>query len=160
MNRTRILFIFLSTLFLIFSCDSISDGRKDDNFRTNLNLWKEQNVENYSFEFSKLCYCGGLFNPSIIVIKADTIHAVLDPETGETLRDPQTDELVFPMYFESFLTIDELFDIIDSARQKADKLNVEYNLRSGYPEHIDIDYIKEAIDDEVTYRVDSFEPEQ
>jgi len=150
----------LSALFLISSCDSISDGRKDDNFRTNLNLWKEQNIENYSFEFSKLCYCSGLFNPSIIVVKADTIQAVLDPETGEALRDPQTEELVFPKFSESFLTIDELFDIIDSARQKADKLIVEYNQKTGYPEYIEIDYIKEAIDDEVTYRVDSFESEQ
>ncbi|MCG2589503.1 DUF6174 domain-containing protein [Rhodohalobacter sulfatireducens] len=150
----------MSALFLISSCDSISDGRKGDNFRTNLNLWKEQSVENYSFEFSKFCYCGGLFNPSIIVVKTDTIHAVLDPETGEPLRDPQTDELVFPMYSESFRTINELFDIIENARQKADKLIVEYNKKTGYPEYIEIDFIKEAIDDEVTYRVDKFEPEQ
>jgi hypothetical protein len=94
------------------------------------------------------------------VVKADTIQAVLDPETGEALRDPQTEELVFPKFSESFLTIDELFDIIDSARQKADKLIVEYNQKTGYPEYIEIDYIKEAIDDEVTYRVDSFESEQ
>lgn len=160
MSRTRILFIFLSALILISSCDSISDGRKGDNFRTNLNLWKEQNVENYSFEFTKFCYCGGLFTPSIIVVKADTIHAVLDPETGEPLRDPQTYELIFPMYSESFQTIDELFDIIENAQNNADELVVEYNQRSGYPEHIDIDYIKEAIDDEMTYRVDNFEPEQ
>lgn len=160
MNRTRTLFILLSVLFLISSCDSIVDGRKGDDFRANQNLWQKQNIENYSFEFSKLCYCGGLFNPSTIVVKADTIHAVLDPETGEPLRDPQTDELVLQKYPESFLTIDELFGVIENTREKADELDVEYNQQLGYPEFIAIDYMKEAIDDEVSYKVDNFEPSQ
>ena len=127
---------------------------------SNQNLWQKQNIENYSFEFSKLCYCGGLFNPSTIVVKADTIHAVLDPETGEPLRDPQTDELVLQKYPESFLTIDELFGVIENTREKADELDVEYNQQLGYPEFIAIDYMKEAIDDEVSYKVDNFEPSQ
>lgn len=156
MNRTSTLFILLLVIFLISSCDSITDSKKGDDFRANQNLWQEQNVENYSFEFSKLCYCGGLFNPATIVVKADTIHAVLDPETGEPLCDPQTGELVLPNYPNSFKTIDELFDVIENAREKADELNVEYNQEFGYPQFITIDYMKEAIDDEVSYKVDNF----
>lgn len=94
------------------------------------------------------------------MVKADTIHAVLDPETGEPLRDPQTDELVLQKYPESFLTIDELFGVIENTREKADELDVEYNQQLGYPEFIAIDYMKEAIDDEVSYKVDNFEPSQ
>jgi hypothetical protein len=146
----------LAVLFLS-SCDSITDGRKGDDFRENRNLWQQKGIENYTFEYSKLCYCGGLFNPATIVVKADTIHAVLDPDTGEPLRDPQTDELVLQKYPESFLTIDELFGVIENARKKADKLNVEYDQNSGYPTYTEIDYIKEAIDDEVTYKVNNFE---
>lgn len=159
MNRTIILFILLPALFLIYSCDSIVDGRKGDDFRANKNLWQKQNVENYSFEFSKLCYCGGLFNPTKIIVKADTIYAILDPETGEPLRDPQTDELVLSKYPDSFLTIDELFEVIENAREKADKLTVEYDQNLGYPTSVGIDYIKEAIDDEVTYKIDNFQEE-
>lgn len=157
MLRYGYFIVFLSTLSLLSACNSIVDGRKGDDFRANQNLWKEQGIENYTFEFTKLCYCGGLYNPSTIVVKADTIHSVLDPETGEPLRDPQTDELVFPNFSESFLSIDELFDVIENAQEKADKLNVEYNQQLGYPEYIEIDYIKEAIDDEVTYRIDNFQ---
>lgn len=157
MNRTSILSILLSVFFLISSCDSITDGRKKDDFRENRTLWQEQGIENYSFEFSKLCYCGGLFNPATIVVKADTIHSVLDPETGEPLRDPQTGELVLLNYQNSFHTIDDLFDVIENAREKADELDIEYNQEFGYPEYISIDYIKEAIDDEVSYRVENFQ---
>lgn len=160
MNRIRTLFILLSALFLISSCNSIVDRGKGDDFRANQNLWKQQKIENYRFEFSKFCYCAGLFNPATIVVRADTVHAVLDPETGEPLRDPQTNELVFSKYPESFQTIDEFFKVIESAREKADKLNVEYNQKLGYPETIEIDYIKEAIDDEVTYKIDNLEPGQ
>lgn len=157
MNRTSILSILLSVFFLISSCDSITDGRKKDDFRENQTLWQEQGIENYSFEFSKLCYCGGLFNPATIVVKADTIHAVLDPKTGEPLQDPQTGELVLLNYPNSFHTIDDLFDVIENAREKADELDIEYNQEFGYPEYISIDYIKEAIDDEVSYRVENFQ---
>lgn len=160
MNRITSLYILLLAIFFISSCDSITDSRKGDDFRTNQKLWQEQNVENYSFEFSKLCYCGGLFNPATIVVKADTIYAVLNSVTGESLRDPQTDELVLQQYPESFQTINDLFEVIENAREIADKLNVKYNQQLGYPEHIEIDYIKQAIDDEVAYRVDNFEQEQ
>lgn len=155
------LFIHISALFLFLSsCDSITDGRKGDDFRANKDLWQKQNVENYSFEFSKLCYCGGLFNPATVVVKADTIHSVLDPQTGEPLRDPQTNELVLQKYPKSFQTIDELFEVIENARENADKLNVEYDEKLGYPVLIEIDYIKEAIDDEVTYKIDNFQRKQ
>ncbi len=158
MHRYGYLIALLSVLYFS-SCDSIVDGRKGDDFRENQNLWQEQAIENYSFEFTKLCYCGGLFNPATIVVKADTIHAVLDPKTGDPLRDPQTGELVLPNYPNSFQTIDELFDVIENARSKADELNVKYNEELGYPENIQIDYMKEAIDDEISYVVDNFRPD-
>ena len=160
MLRYGYLIIFLSALSLLSSCDSIVDGRKGDDFVASRNLWQQEGEENYSFEFSKFCYCGGLFNPATIVVEADTVNTVLDPETGEPLRDPQTDELVFPKYPDSFQTIEELFDVIENALEKADKLKVEYNQQLGYPQNIDIDYIKEAIDDEVTYKVENFEAGQ
>lgn len=159
MHQYGYFFFLLPALFFISSCDSIVDDRKENDFRVNQNLWQQQGIESYSFEFSKLCYCGGLFNPATIVVEADTVHAVLDPETGEPLRDPKTQELVLTKYPESFLTIAELFEIIESARKKADKLNVEYDRNLGYPVLIEIDYIKEAIDDEVTFKVDNFRTE-
>lgn len=158
MHQYGYLFILLSFLFLS-SCDSIVDERKENDFSANQNLWQQQETGSYNFEFSKLCYCGRLFNPATIVVEADTVHAVLDPETGEPLRDPQTQELVLTKYPESFLTIAELFEVIENAREKADKLNVEYHRNLGYPVLIEIDYIKEAIDDEVTYKIDNFRTE-
>ncbi|MDZ7720909.1 MAG: DUF6174 domain-containing protein [Balneolaceae bacterium] len=159
MFRYRYLIVLLSAL-IISSCDSILDGRKGDQYGENRNLWQEQKIDSYRFEYTKLCYCAGLFNPATIVVKADTIHAILEPETGEPLRDAQTDELVLAKYPESFRTISELFDIIKDAREKADKLKVEYNQQLGYPTLIDIDYIKEAVDDEVTYKIDNFEAKE
>lgn len=158
MLRYGTLFILLFCLFFS-SCDSIVDGRKGDDFRENRIRWQKQAIESYRFEFSKLCYCAGLFNPATIVVEADTIHEALDPETGEPLRDLQTGELVLSKYPESFLTIKELFEVIENARKKADKLRVEYDRKLGYPAHIEIDYIKEAIDDEVTYIVNNLRKE-
>jgi hypothetical protein len=51
-------------------------------------------------------------------------------------------------------TMDELFDLIDRADQEADHLVVEYD-EAGWPSRIDIDWWTEAVDDEISYRVDS-----
>lgn len=155
MLQYRYIFILLCVLFLS-SCGSLLDDKKDNDFAKNKALWQKQGIENYSFTYSKYCFCPGLQKPATIVVKADTIHAVIDPETNEPIRDPQTQELMRVKFPNSFQTINELFEVIGNAREKADKLNVEYNQKVGYPKSVEIDYIEEAVDDEVSYVLDDF----
>jgi hypothetical protein len=51
-------------------------------------------------------------------------------------------------------TVEELFDIIPEAiRQRVARLEVRYHEVLGYPLDVAIDYDRNVIDEEVTYRV-------
>ena len=54
-------------------------------------------------------------------------------------------------------SVPDLFDQIEAGLDgNAESVQVEYHPTLGYPERIDIDYMRDAIDDEVCYRVSDF----
>ena len=56
-------------------------------------------------------------------------------------------------------TMDELFDLIrDAQAGGADDIEVAYSV-DGYPTLINIDYIKQAIDDELSLRIEDLRME-
>ena len=127
-------------------------SRLEDNKR----LWRKASVDSYQIEYFKGCYCLWV-GRARIVVRDDTVHAVLDPASGDTLRHPQSGEPMFELYPELFPTVEELFEIVEKAiGTGADELEVEYDDRRGFPERIDIDYYRHAIDDEVTHAVSAF----
>lgn len=54
-------------------------------------------------------------------------------------------------------TIDDLFDMIERAEKDADEFLVEYAIE-GYPTLISIDWIKEAVDDEMYFQISAVQP--
>ena len=86
---------------------------------------------------------------------------MLDPTTRDSLFI-QTGEEEFryagEFYNGAYKTIDELFDVIKDARTRsAYKLEVEYDDSKGFPVSIDIDYIKDAVDDEIFYSISEYQ---
>ncbi|MFL6071694.1 MAG: DUF6174 domain-containing protein [Actinomycetes bacterium] len=54
-------------------------------------------------------------------------------------------------------SVPDLFDEIKAGLDgNAESVQVEYHPTLGYPQRIDIDYVRKAIDDEVCYRVSDF----
>ena len=70
-------------------------------------------------------------------------------------------------YFQGFATVDKLFDQIensfqiqgnvDTAGDKADEVKVTYDETYGFPSQINVDFIKEAVDDELSLQITDFE---
>jgi hypothetical protein len=57
-----------------------------------------------------------------------------------------------------FLTVDELFEVVqDAIDQEAYSLTVGYHAQLGYPTSIDIDYLLNAVDEEVSFRASGVE---
>jgi hypothetical protein len=105
--------------------------------------WSRQGIDSYRFEVSQLCFCGpdthGTF--AVVVVRG-RVTSVTDAETGA----PRTPNPFVP------LTVEALFaKVEDAIDQDADRLEVRYDPRLGYPLEIAIDFIEHAIDDEVTY---------
>ncbi|HMB89921.1 MAG TPA: DUF6174 domain-containing protein, partial [Rhodothermales bacterium] len=52
----------------------------------------------------------------------------------------------------NIITIDGLFEVLQRALKEADDVEVDYDAQYGFPTRIAIDYYKNAVDDEVSYR--------
>jgi hypothetical protein len=110
--------------------------------------WAARGPADYDFTLVRSCFClfGGAYR---IAVRADTIHAVTPLHEGQEVPSPQD--------FAVFQTLDDLFAIIDNARD-ADRLKTTYDPEWGFPTEVDIDYNQHAVDDEITYRAEDFTP--
>ena len=126
---------------------------------TNRETWENHGIENYQFTFDIRCYCNSGLLPARIIVRADTLHAILNPETGDTLRARSSDRLFWKEHPNRYPTIDRLFEIADRELskffyQRPDSIRVEYNETYGHPEYIYIDPRSNMSDDESIATVD------
>lgn len=130
----------------------LNDDQRD-RLEKHRHLWQEQGTSNYQFDLRKGCFCPYLneLYPATMVVHANTISAVLDPKTGDTLQAPRSEGTALEEFPHSYVTVEELFEVVERAiDEDYARLEVEYNEEVGYPERIDFE-IGDATDDEVTY---------
>ena len=60
--------------------------------------------------------------------------------------------------FTQYATIDHLFSELEADLNDADEITVTYDPTYGFPTDINIDFIKEAMDDELYLSASGFEP--
>lgn len=139
------------------SCSSFTN--ENDGYENALETWKAEKSTDYEFKFRKGCFCPTA-EPAIIEVRADTVFQVLSIDTREILYvqiDEQTQVPAMEFFPDYYITISELFDVIKNARnQKADRIMAEFNQEIGYPLSISIDYLKNAVDDEVGYTISNY----
>ena len=100
--------------------------------------WRAKGGPNYTMRFTRTCFCAALGPVTVTVRNRKVVRPAGLPWASE-LR-----------------SVDELFTLILSG--KADRIDVTYDPRYGFPRSIDADMIVDAIDDEVSYRVSDYRP--
>jgi len=125
----------------------------------NRETWENLDITDYQFTFDARCFCDQGPVPARIIVRADTLYAVLDPEAGDTLRARGSNRPVWKERPNEYPTIDRLFEIVGGELSKVfykrpDSIQVKYNEEYGYPEHIYIDQRANMSDDELTITVD------
>jgi len=137
-----LLFVLLTAV----GCELLGhNSNHDADLAVNRRIWDAGNTGNYTFSLLRGCFCvyGGPFD---ITVLDNQIVDVSRPLPYEPATVPAED-------YQYFQTIDDLFDILASAyRTGADDVSVDYSDR-GNPSLISIDYLKNAVDDEVSYTV-------
>ncbi len=113
-------------------------------------LWQSQGVTDYVYVLRRGCFCTPeAIGPVQITVRGGTVVSRTYVEGG----DPVT------QWLDSWPSIDGLFDLLQRAIDgEADKVDVAYHPQMGYPVSADIDYIEQAIDDELRLTVTSFHP--
>lgn len=139
-------------LIPVFSCNKVNLRE----FQSAREKWDALEDDDYSYVLDIGCFCPqASFTPARVVVQNDSVVAIQNISTGFDLIDESDSSLVFDKYGAYFPTIDGLFDVLEDALPNADKVEVQYNEQFGYPREISIDWIKEALDDELVYSASS-----
>jgi hypothetical protein len=107
--------------------------------------WERRGPDSYVYEFQRSCFCGSEATQAVrITVTNDAVTAVARVEDGQQVPPDQVNQ-----FFR--VTIDSLFRIVAVALEDAHTVAAQYDAFWGHPTHVSIDYIQNAIDDEVAY---------
>ncbi|MGH7710169.1 MAG: DUF6174 domain-containing protein [Gemmatimonadaceae bacterium] len=124
-----------------------SDDEVADDLRRAQNRWNRSGVQDYQIVVQNLCFCG-YTRPVRITVRFGNVVSKVDAETGEPA----------PSYANA-REVARLFDLVrEVINQGADRIEVAYDATYGFPTRIDIDYIRNAVDDELQVRTSDFQP--
>ena len=140
MSKTAHLVLLLA-FFLSPACSLFGDEDLSD-FRQRRSQWEQQGLSKYEYTLNVGCFCPYV-GPVRIDVRADSVYRATLADTGLEIADPDSFNII---------TIDGLFEVLQRALKEADDVEVDYDAQYGFPTRIAIDYYKNAVDDEVSYR--------
>ena len=139
----------LALAILIFSLALSACGQKTE-MAKNREKWDAQNIRHYTFELTVSCFCPFTdIMPIVVEVEDGKIVSITD-NAGQAVEGE------FSQYIEEAATIERLFDLAAQNLSEADQVEVTYDAQFGYPSAIKVDFIKMAVDDEISYYVNSF----
>jgi len=147
-GRSKSLLGACAFVFLMFGC-SEPLGPEQDDLAEAVARWEVAHLEDYVFEFQRLCFCGGdVIRRVRIVVRSGSVTAATYVDDGA----PVSGDL------EDVPTIETLFEEIqDAIDREAHVLTASYHAALGYPTAVSIDYIENAVDEEMAFNVHSLE---
>ncbi len=142
----------LVLLPLLVSCVIFSSDEADVQGELDANraVWDAAAIHDYSMTFQRLCsLCSVEFLiPVRLIVRGDTIDEARDVDTGAPVQEPAVG---------AFLTIDEVFQVIQQAiDQTAAEIDVSYNSTLGYPIDVDIDLRRSQFSDDTQFQIREF----
>jgi hypothetical protein len=140
--------------FLAVGCGILDVGaldREQDRLEENQRLWSRNGPTRYTVVIERLCFCPTEVTSAVRVTVTNGVV---------TSRTYVASGQAVPSQFASlFPTVDGAFQIVSEAiDRKADKLEVEYDSALGYPRSANIDYVKEAADEELVFHLRDLTP--
>ncbi len=117
-----------------------------DDATTNLNLWNEKKIENYSFSLKRICFCPTEYvGPHQIVVKNGKISTVNGAPYNKAER------------YGVLYTIPELLQVIkEHIDRKPAKQTLNFNPTYGYPTSVFFDFSEMMADEEIGYVITDF----
>jgi Family of unknown function (DUF6174) len=129
----------------------ITDTESEDDetdLQTAEQRWVRSGVQDYQIVVRHLCFCGYV-RPVRLTVRSGSIVSRVDAETGEPV----------PSHGSHIGAVPDLFDIVREAIERdAHSLSVTYDATYGFPTQINIDYIGNAVDDELQVSASQFQP--
>ncbi len=128
-------------------------GAQND-LSANQQKWETSNVTHYRFDLDIVCFCAFRDRMPLSIEVQDGQVVSMTYADGTTIPadDPQRE------FFDRFATFDALFlDLQSGPASEADEVTLKFDSQYGFPIEVNIDQIKQAIDDELYLSVSNFE---
>ena len=139
--------LLITALVLAMSLSACEGKSELDDNRAK---WDSAGVSHYRFELTISCFCPfAEIMPITVEVKDGQIVSMTDV-------NGQAVEGEFSQYIEEAATVEGLFALAEKTISEAEQVEVTYDAQYGYPSEIKVDFIKMAIDDEISYYVKSF----
>ena len=142
--------ILLLLALMLTACSFGAPSELDKNRQT----WQDAGITHYRFSLHVGCFCAF----------RDQMPLTVEVQNGEvvsmTYADGTPVDKTDPNYetFSKHATIDRIFSELEAGlKGDADEVTVTYDPTYGYPSEIHFDYIKAAMDDELSLSVSDFE---
>jgi len=128
--------------------ESIDNTAEAEKYSRNLQIWLDANITDYQFTYHENCFCMPQ-EDLIIQVQNSTVASAFYAQSGEYVANDQLG---------SVPAIDDLFAVIkDALDRNAYEINSTYHADYGFPQHIYIDYLKNAVDEEFGFTVSDFQ---
>jgi hypothetical protein len=143
-------FILILLVFILTACSFGARSELDRNRQT----WQDSGITHYRFALFVGCFCPFRDEMPITievqngeVISMNTVDGTLIAATDQNYET-----------FSHYATIDRIFSTLEAGlKGDADEVTVTYDPTHGFPIKIHFDYIKAALDDELSLTIADFE---
>jgi len=143
---------FASLLFILVLTLSACSG--NSTLRQNQSKWESQNIDHYRFAVAVSCFCPF----ANVKVTYEVQNGQVVTQTVQTSSDNPVDEAQVGDFYQDYNTIDKVFDYVGRAVNEADKTTITYDSTYGFPTDVSVDWIKQAVDDEMYLTLSDFEP--
>jgi len=141
---------FIALVFILTAC---TIGRHSE-FNRNQQKWTDANIQHYRFQLSVGCFCpySELMPLSVEVLNGKVV-SIATKDGSVVAHDDQNYDS-----FARYATIESLFtELKADLNGNADQVTVTYDPTYGFPATMNIDFIKNAADDELYLSATGFE---
>lgn len=115
--------------------------------------WEAYNLSDYSIEQHWSCECFAPNSCSTVVLNKVVEDVIY--EIAENAYFGRSEKEIYDYTKKMAITIDEAFKLIEKYKNSADKIEVEYDPRFGFPTKIFIDINVNTADEEIIRRFDN-----
>ena len=142
----KLLFIFIALVLAACSMGSQTEIAR------NKEKWQDASITHYRFDLTLGCFCVFSQDMPLVIEVQDGEVVSMEYQSGNEI-DAAIREL-----FEKYATIDRIFSELETdINGAADEVVVSYDSTNGFPEQANIDFVKNAADDELYLTISGFE---
>ncbi len=141
----------LVLVFVLLSLAACSPAGRSE-IERNKQKWQSAGISHYRYKLFVGCFCTVTEDMPLLVEVRDGQIVSMEYQSGKEIEAASRE------VFDRYATIERIFSELETnIAGKADEFSATYDPTYGFPTKLDVDFIKKAIDDELTLMVSGFE---